>query len=442
MSDGRVLVVENDADRSRSWRELLEFAEYEPVVVPTRKLAPDRAGADHPWVAALVDGGDSAFREIATHLRRGDRSLPIVAFGDTAPQPAAASGVCANLPLPVKYGRLVATLERARQWRAEQSERAPFPVGRSTAAESLDRLMRKVARYDSTVLIQGESGSGKELVARRIHELSPRADGPFVPVNCGAIPRELLESELFGHERGAFTGAITQRIGRFELADGGTLFLDEIGDMSPEMQVKILRVLQERVFERVGSHKLRQADVRIVAATHRDLESRIGSGEFREDLFFRLNVFPIRVPPLRERVADLPQLVDDLMREGVAAGRPRIDWSPAALARLELHPWPGNVRELRNLLERLSILYPEERIEPGCLDGLLGSPAAADTASSVQRLPSGGLDLKAHLAGIERELIARALDQAEGTVARAARLLRLQRTTLVEKLRKYELAAG
>jgi sigma-54 specific flagellar transcriptional regulator A len=209
--------------------------------------------------------------------------------------------------------------------------RSAFPVGRSPAIDGLDQLMRQVAGYDSTVLIRGESGCGKELVARRIHELSHRSRGPFVPVNCGAIPRDLLESELFGHEKGAFTGALTTRVGRFELADGGTLFLDEIGDMSVDMQVKLLRVLQERAFERVGSGEQRRANVRIVAATHRDLEARSRTGEFREDLFFRLNVFPIAVPPLRERVDDLPALIDDLVRRGEAEGRPSITFTQTAL---------------------------------------------------------------------------------------------------------------
>jgi len=328
-----------------------------------------------------------------------------------------------------------------------QAVTGSFPVGNSGAVNELDVLMRQVARYDSTVLIQGESGCGKELVARRIHELSARGDGPFVPVNCGAIPRELLESELFGHEKGAFTGALTTRIGRFELADGGTLFLDEIGDMSLEMQVKLLRVLQERTFERVGGAEQRKANVRILAATHRDLESRVAEGEFREDLFFRLNVFPIRVPPLRERAEDLPDLIHDLIRRGEAAGRPSITFSDTAMACLKAYRWPGNVRELQNLVERLSILCPGRRVEREDLPPAIGerrqrSAAAAEVAAvSVISLPRDGIDLREHLGNIEKQLIRSALDQTDGTVAHAARLLGLQRTTLVEKLRKYELQA-
>jgi sigma-54 specific flagellar transcriptional regulator A len=301
----------------------------------------------------------------------------------------------------------------------------------------LQRLMRQVAGYDSTVLIEGESGSGKELVARRIHELSPRASGPFVPVNCGAIPRDLLESELFGHEKGAFTGAITSRIGRFELANSGTLFLDEIGDMSLEMQVKLLRVLQDRCIERVGSAQVHNLDVRIVAATHRRLEDRVSAGQFREDLFFRLNVLPIRVPPLRERLDDLPALIEDLIREGVSAGRPAIEFAASAMQALREQAWPGNVRELQNLVERMSILHPGTLIEDCDLPGVARADCGVQRVSTA--LPQGGLDLREHLGSIEQQLISRALEQAGGTVAHAAKLLKLQRTTLVEKLRKYEL---
>jgi sigma-54 specific flagellar transcriptional regulator A len=316
-----------------------------------------------------------------------------------------------------------------------------FPVGKSDAIRGLDAMMRRVARFDSTVLIQGESGCGKELVARRIHELSARNTGPFVPVNCAAIPRELLESELFGHEKGAFTGALTTRIGRFELATRGTLFLDEIGDMSLDMQVKLLRVLQERIFERVGSAEPRRADVRIIAATHRDLEQRVAEHQFREDLFFRLNVVPIRVPPLRERIEDLPALIADLVQRGEAAGRPAIEFSETALACMRTYPWPGNVRELQNLIERVSILCGGRRVEREDLPTAIGERRRAAQHLAETFIPSDGLDLREHLGTIEKHLIRTALDQTDGTVAHAARLLKLRRTTLVEKLRKYDLQA-
>jgi sigma-54 dependent transcriptional regulator, flagellar regulatory protein len=317
---------------------------------------------------------------------------------------------------------------------------ASFPIGPSAAVNELDLLMRQVARYDSTVLIQGESGCGKELVARRIHELSARCDGPFVPVNCGAIPRELLESELFGHEKGAFTGALTTRIGRFELAEGGTLFLDEIGDMSLDMQVKLLRVLQERTFERVGSAESRRANVRILAATHRDLDARVAEREFRQDLYFRLNVFPIRVPALHERIEDLPCLIADLVRLGQAAGRPPVVFSETALECMRSYRWPGNVRELQNLVERMSIMCPNRPIEREDLPQAIGERRRGTQVPGTF-IPTGGIDLREHLGTIEKQLIRSALDQTDGTVAHAARLLKLRRTTLVEKLRKYEIDA-
>ncbi len=317
-----------------------------------------------------------------------------------------------------------------------------FPVGHSRAITELDKLIQQVARYDSTVLIEGESGSGKELAARRIHELSDRRDGPFVPVNCAAIPKELLESELFGHEKGAFTGAISSRIGRFELADGGTLFLDEIGDMSPDMQVKLLRVLQERTFERVGSHEPRRVNVRILAASHRDLAARVAQEQFREDLYFRLNVFPIRVPALRERIEDLPDLLADLVERGRRAGRPGVAFGESALEAMRAYRWPGNVRELQNLVERLCILYPEKTLERRDLPPPIGDERRREPRSPLLTIPNEGLDLRAHLSDIEVQLIRAALARTDGTVAQAARLLKLQRTTLVEKLRKYGLQAN
>ncbi len=367
-----------------------------------------------------------------------------------------------------------------------------LPTGRSAAVREVVHLLQQVAAHDSSVLILGESGTGKEVVARAIHDSSPRRRGPFVAVNCGAIPAELLESELFGHEKGSFTGAYAARKGRFEVAEGGTLFLDEIGDMSLPMQVKLLRVLQERVFERVGNHQPICCNVRIIAATHRDLEERIRTGQFRGDLFYRLNVFPIEMPSLRERLEDLPELIEDFVAQNVAAGRGRIEFSAAALAALRAHRWPGNVRELANLVERLSImnggrvvrlqdLPPRYRpvadaalavdlgptqacghVSPGdctwqqtaltaqsSADEVLDDAAVLEmlepgaTGSECRiadaQLPSEGIDLRAHLAAIEHELIRQALERSRGTVAQAARLLGLRRTTLIEKLRKYGL---
>jgi len=367
---------------------------------------------------------------------------------------------------------------------AAAGERVRLPTGRSPAIQEVVRLLSQVARYDSTVLVLGESGTGKEVVARAIHELSGRRRGPFVAVNCGAIPAELLESELFGHEKGAFTGAYTQRKGRFELAEGGTLFLDEIGDMSLPMQVKLLRVLQERVYERVGSGQAMSCDVRIVAATHRNLEDAITRGQFRGDLFYRLNVFPIEMPALRERREDLVTLIDEFVAQNVASGREAVSFTPAALAALAAHSWPGNVGELANLVERISILHGGRHVDAGALPpryrpagvapcasepqpavpppdrGLtaaetldllesaiepapaVGCNAVPDCAGGLAELPAAGLDLRAHLNDIEFRLIGQALERSGGTVAHAARLLGLRRTTLVEKLRKFGFATG
>jgi sigma-54 specific flagellar transcriptional regulator A len=313
------------------------------------------------------------------------------------------------------------------------------------------------------VLVLGESGTGKEMVARAIHDCSPRRDKPFVAINCGAIPAELLESELFGHEKGAFTGAISTRKGRFEMAEGGTLFLDEIGDMSLPMQVKLLRVLQERMYERVGSNRTQRCDVRIIAATHRNLETATAEGRFREDLYYRLSVFPLEMPALREHLEDMPDLISEFNQRLQRRGLNSVRFSGSAMQSLRQHTWPGNVRELSNLVERLAILYPNGEVRAADLPEKYRGVQPIDEASgSILRamldgqskptptqnrvgldtevlLPEGGVDLKDHLADIEVGLIRQALDITDGVVAHAAKLLHMQRTTLVEKLRKYGL---
>jgi sigma-54 dependent transcriptional regulator, flagellar regulatory protein len=320
----------------------------------------------------------------------------------------------------------------------------PALIGACAAMCALREMVRKVAPTNSSVLILGESGTGKELVARRLHALSPRAARPFVAVNCGAIPADLLESELFGHEKGAFTGALAARAGRFEYAEGGTLFLDEIGDMPPQMQVKLLRVLQERTYERVGSNHPLPCNVRIVAATHRNLEAAIRDGSFREDLYYRLNVFPLEIPPLRERAADLPQLIEYLSARQARSGGATMTMGADAVEGLARCNWAGNVRELANLVERLSILHPQQTIHPRDLPPryqVSGLPRAAPgavcvAAAETASLPRGGLDLKDHLLRVEAGLIRQALAASDGRVAQAARLLHVRRTTLIEKMRK------
>ncbi|WP_370978927.1 sigma-54 dependent transcriptional regulator [Agaribacterium sp. ZY112] len=344
--------------------------------------------------------------------------------------------------------------------RRAQHQRRPIHlfsslVGNSQSIEQVRDMMTQVTDKDVTVLIEGESGTGKEVVARNLHYHSDRRDGPFVPVNCGAIPAELLESELFGHEKGAFTGAISARAGRFELAEGGTLFLDEIGDMPLHMQVKILRVLQEKSFERVGGNKSYKTNVRIIAATHRNLEDMIAKGDFREDLYYRLNVFPIEMPSLRERSEDVPLLINELIKRLESEKRGSVRFSSSAMLSLCQHPWPGNVRELANLVERMAIMRPgavigvaelpekyrhvdiENDFDDFTQDDLAGASPSLVSMGDTVLLPEAGIDLKEYMSDLEQNLIQQALDNNSGVVARAAEQLAIRRTTLVEKMRKY-----
>jgi sigma-54 dependent transcriptional regulator, flagellar regulatory protein len=347
-------------------------------------------------------------------------------------------------------------------------------IGKSRAMQRVQALVAQVAPTQATVLVTGPSGSGKEVVARMIHDQSARRAGAFVPVNCGAIPGDLLESELFGHEKGAFTGAISQRDGKFEAADCGTLFLDEIGDMPLGMQVKLLRVLEERRIERVGSNKSRHVDIRLVSATHRDLPQAIGCGQFREDLFYRLNIFPIRLPALCERREDVVELLHYFTSRFLAPEN-LIQFSADAEDYLTHYAWPGNVRELRNFVERAAILHPGRTIDKGQAslilrlgrDVMVTEPVqmvaapGAKIASNIIPITSalspvakpeetpymdpssimsqGDVDLRELLADLERSFICAALAKCQFVVADAARLLRLQRTTLVEKMRKYDI---
>ena len=334
----------------------------------------------------------------------------------------------------IEHGRLKAE-NRQLQRELRSKYRFENVIGASPALRSVLDVVAKVAETDSTVLITGESGTGKELIARALHYNSRRAERRLVTVNCGAIPEELLESELFGHVRGAFTSAISQREGRFALAHGGTIFLDEIGDMSPNLQVKLLRVLQDRTFEPVGSSKSQTVDVRVVAATNQDLERAIREGRFREDLYYRLNVIPIEVPPLRQRPDDIPLLVHHFLDVMHQERGTRVDSiSDEAMALLCRYDWPGNVRELENLIERLSVLRGEGEFRVEDLPAnLRGRPAVPLAAPS---LPETGLDFREVVDRFESELIRQALEQTQGNKNRAAQLLGLNRTTLLEKIKK------
>jgi transcriptional regulator with PAS, ATPase and Fis domain len=311
-------------------------------------------------------------------------------------------------------------------------------VGNSPRMRIVGALISKLANSDSTVLITGESGTGKELAARAIHEISPRREEAFVPVNCGAIPEELLESELFGHVRGAFTGAVNARQGRFQLAHGGTLFLDEIGEMSPKLQVKLLRVLQEQVFEPVGSDHAVQVDVRVVTATNRDLRVAVREGRFREDLFYRLNVLPLELPPLRDREGDIRILIGHFLSlHGRRKNRAVLEVDSTAMDALEKYHWPGNVREVENLIERLVVLSENGIIRAADLpDYVINNSMPQHQSSTRLTLPEQGVDLDGVLERIENGFIEQALQRSRGNKTIAAELLKLNRTTFIERLRK------
>ena len=431
-SRAKVLVLDADQQHAAELSHRLRFLDYDPIIAESADSWADDV------TAVIVDShGDDAIERTAGEIRAQHPGLPFLCLSSELP---AGQGPNWSVELPLTRAQLERLLGRAERYQG--AERRHRITGSSHPIRQVRRLIEQVADFDTNVLITGQSGTGKELVARTVHDLSDRADKPFVPINCGAIPADLLESELFGHEKGAFTGAITARTGRFELAEGGTLFLDEIGDMSLDMQVKLLRVLQERTFERVGSGKSRPCDVRIIAATHRDLPAAVEIGEFREDLFYRLNVFPIEMPPLYKRVSDLPQLLDELLiaHRGDQQGELRV--SAEAIQVLANYSWPGNIRELSNLVERLAIIKPEgeigiEDLPPKYRESQPMSEVQPNNVSEAMQLTNA--NLKQSLQSLERDLITQAMEASDGVVAKAARLLNMRRTTLVEKIGKYDL---
>jgi DNA-binding NtrC family response regulator len=355
------------------------------------------------------------------------------------------------LTKPAKIEEIVLVLQRAQEMKAlraenlllrsQLQERYRFDniVGQSSSMQGLYRMIQRVAKTDSTVLIQGESGTGKELIANAIHFNSERRDKPLVPINCGAIPEELMESELFGHEKGAFTGALKERRGRFELAHGGTIFLDEIGEMSPKLQVKLLRFLQERKFERIGSSRTIEVDVRVITATNKVLDQEVAKGSFREDLFYRLNVIPIYVPALRERSGDIPLLVHHFLKRHCqkkeVSGK---GISRSAMDILERYEWPGNVRELENVIERLVILTDNDEIQTEDLPERMSRREIGPSHPIVA--VGNGIDLKKTLDDLEEQLILEALEKSAGIKNKAAKLLGLNRTTLIEKMKKKNIS--
>lgn len=470
-----ILIIDDDEARRTELHRCCEFLELECHVFDFVTWLQQGKSIELSGIVGVLLGESSlpiSLNKLIADLDAQGRMLPKVLVCDwheLSSEQFSRAGILGRLDPPFTYSAMLDLLHRCYVFNASTADDTVSGldelVGQSASICEVKRLIVQVAARDINVMITGESGTGKEVVARCLHEQSSRSAGPFVPVNCGAIPGELLESELFGHEKGAFTGAISSRAGRFELAQGGTLFLDEIGDMPLPMQVKLLRVLQERQFERVGGTRTIDADVRVIAATHKDLESMIEEGEFREDLYYRLNVFPIEIPPLRERLDDLSLLVNALIERLKTQGMWSYRFHPSAMESLLRHPWAGNVRELANLLERLAIIHPGgvvgvSELPPKFRHLEEPDPARYEVAEPVVEkkekkgsdpgwgltpfssvvLPDDGIELKPFLEKLEQSLINQALERCGNVVARAADELGVRRTTLVEKMRKYGIA--
>ena len=448
MVKARVLLIDDD----ESFREVMLFnLQEEGLEVDVARDGHEGLNLffkkDYQLVITDLKMPGADGMEVLRSIKQRSPEVPVVvitAFGDiaTAVQ-AMKEGAYDFLPKPCErdHFKLVVkkALEHFRLKREVQDLRQqlaggpPELVFQSRAMEKVVALADKVAAYEATVLILGESGTGKELLARRIHHQSPRARGPFVAINCGAIPRDLLESELFGYRKGAFTGADRDKKGRFELANGGTIFLDEIAELPPELQVKLLRVLQERTIDVLGAEGPRPVDVRIIAATNRDLEKMVKEGAFREDLYFRLNVFPIRIPPLRQRPEDIPVLMRHFLKVYGPGRRWRI--SPAVMNRLKGLSWRGNVRELENICQRMVLLAEGEEITEELLDYLDLEAPMSNLASTGISLPPEGISLL----DIEKEVIIKALEMNNYNQSQTARFLRIPRHVLLYRIEKYQI---
>lgn len=456
MGNKNILVVEDDKATRDTIIDLLSETGYDVEGAINGEDAIEMA-QNYSFDIVITDlkmpKGDGI--QVLERIKKMDpRTIVIICTGygtvDTAVK-AMKLGAYEYITKPIKIEEIKLVVQRALDYQRLKTEnvllqkqlKAKYKfknlIGDSEVMQQIFRFIEKIAATNSTVLICGESGTGKELVARALHYNSDRRNEPMVPVNCGAIPEDLLESELFGYEKGAFTGALKTRMGRFELANGGTVFLDEIGDMSPALQVKILRVLQEHEFDRVGGVQSIKVDIRVIAATHRDLEKAVKQGAFREDLYYRLNVIPFTLPPLRERRSDIPLLTNYFIEKFNVDKKQTIRGvSPEALNCLTRYHWPGNVRELENLMERLVILKGEGIIEQEDLPEKLLGAEWSDAVPSID-IPDGGISFNTAVGEFEKELILRALKKTNWIKNRAAKLLQLKRTTLVEKMKKIQL---
>lgn len=446
MARAQVLLVDDETNIRRMLGALLReegFTVAEASTGNAALLQLDDVDPDVVLLDLMMPPGPDGLATLAAFRERG-RHMPVIMMSGKAQLTDAVRAVKLGafqfLEKPLGPEAVLATVRAAlelnrtraenRALHAELARRSAL-IGESTAMQQVRSLIARVAPTEARVLLTGESGTGKELAAAAVHTASRRAGHAFVTVNCAAIPRDLVESEMFGHERGAFTGATERRLGRFELAHAGTLFLDEIGDLSGDAQAKLLRTLETGELQRLGAEGTERVDVRVIAATNRTLEDAVADGEFREDLFFRLNVFPIRLPALRERLEDLPALVAHL----AARVRPRqtTAFTPEALEALAGYAWPGNVRELANLIERLIILSGPTIGAPAVRQVLRGGAPPPPAALAAGRSLSEALD------DFERGLIAAALTQAQGSVAEAARVLRTDRANLYRRMRRLEL---
>jgi sigma-54 specific flagellar transcriptional regulator A len=459
LDSNEVLVVDSNYTRGHSFLAVLNFIKVDARLVSPEQLAGIARRELYNYLAIFSIGGDDIMQFFVERNRQDNCKYPVVLLVDKSDfnvleivlQPPFISGLC----FQSDYYALAQVLDQARmhnkrERRMQTRECQPL-IGSSNAIERINLMIDQVADTNASVLILGGPGTGKEVVARNIHAQSVRSARPFVPISCAASSAELLESELFGHETDSLAGATGPRQGRFELAEGGVLFLDEIGDMPPAVQVKLLRVLQERCYQKVGGSDSIPTNVRIIAASHHQLEQLIAEGRFREDLYYRLNVFPIEVPPLHKRKSDIPLLIQEMITRIEQDNRGSVRLSKNATVMLQQHSWPGNVRELGNLIERLAIQFPHGVVDSRDLptkyqsteaDDSAGLSAAATAlANSVdfEQLPGDGIDMKQYLNDIEISLIERALLKNNNVVARAANMLNMRRTTLVEKMRKYDI---
>lgn len=456
MRSARILVVDDESSLRTTLFRILEKKGFNVVTANRAEEARMLGQTDQPLDMAILDlnlpDGDGL--QLMTDLKITHPNCQVIILtGHGSIENAVRAtqqGAFHFMTKPFNVDELTSLVDKALSHKKLQQENMQLKtelgrkyrfeqiIGQSEEIKSVLNLVERVSDSDSTVLITGESGTGKELIARAIHYNSPRAENPFVAINCGAIPSELLESELFGHVKGAFTGAVANRIGRFELADGGTIFLDEIGDLEPALQVKILRALQERQFEPVGGTKSIQVSVRVIAATNKDLEDLVEKNLFREDLYYRLNVIPIGIPALRDRKTDIPLLFAHFMDQfNKTKAKKLTGVSPEAMDCLIKYPWPGNIRELENLVERISILKGGGLIEIVDLPTKYQS-SGFSTGTEIMNMdiPDNGMDFNSAVDQFENGLILRALEKTGWNRNQAAMLLRLNRTTLVEKIKK------